>query len=416
MRFGGWAALAATTLLACSDSGPAPNPESTFVHDTTPQSDVKLGSYELIGGYDGQYRLDITADHVGVYGAKLGDWLIDRSKMTVAPGMFSGPDILGGVFRFPLERDGSLQGTWRHDDTKGGHEGGTITADTFAPTFTFTAPSFPWEGRYLTLSEPIDIPAFESAVKLHAGGTELPFSLGAVTSNGMITPDLVFLSDVTFNPWSSLAAKDLVFDIGALTDPSGNTSAPLSLPITMAVAPLDAIDFSRGRDSVYEAADDESLVTFRASDPVCETGSCLELGPYASQSCQQPGLTFASWISKTTPFSTLKVRYRILNKAAPTTSTAYALTSNFQINVPIEATATPVRASFDGSTPVTLSATTDLGMASATDWATLTIKLKTYTLNVGFQIGLVNNCPVPTDIRAAPTADTILLIGGVTGE
>lgn len=399
-------------LLACGTSSPGPSPAGAEIDSGAPGA-ARLGSYDLIGAGSAPARLDLTLGAAVIWQG--GGGLYFTNKEITREGQTLTLAIADLVtYTFPLLHDGSFAGTFVVGPSNGTTTTGTITPDTTAPVASVSASPFPWRGAALHLSEPIDPSFLLKGLVVHHGPDLVPLA---------DTPSLVpaslsafageYTSDVTAVPkrWAALVGSSVDVSTSGLADPAGNVGAPSTSTVAFAAVPSrGALDFADGAASFVVAGQAGGAV-FLDDASVCETGHCLELGPY-SAGCGFAGVQLTAWLTSLASHSNVHVRYRILSDTTDATVSPQVMTKPITFQVAAEGGAISAL-SFE-ATPLPLSATTDLGFSRATAWQTATLALPVPTANIGIEISAGRTCADSPAKAPATEAVSAFLVGAIT--
>jgi len=304
---------------------------------------------------------------------------------------------------------------------------GTIANDVTAPETRTTVVSssgppnalLPWDSITAQIAEPIadDSNRKSFSVSPLPNGAAATFQSSGEESDGVAgtTTFHGYLSD-----WTGVGGTQATLSVGAVLDPSGNASAPLTAPISFfdvgaaraaftfggGVAPMSSWD-TTGNSIGFLGGD--------SPDATCESGACAKIGPIDGQRCTPFPFGLAGILAGS-KISTLHVRYRILVGPSANATGGPQLVSQPQL-VAIQ-TASP------GGAPVSTTfgfATTDLktispvlGMSQGTDWTTFDVPLNAPATTVGFAVrfGDSNFCGGPLFNSDA----ALVLIDSVTAD
>ena len=237
-----------------------------------------------------------------------------------------------------------------------------------APSLAIGEGLLPWEALGVTFAEPIAKgDAAAHLTILDAAGTVAPFSF-------LLTPD-VASGAVTGRAYAANWDGD-----GALTlhvapgyvDAAGNAGDGFDQAIS-----LLAIPKANGAMKSFDGGDAPvswgAVKKLGASDGVCETSSCVVIGPFSNAHCGVPAMGFAVRLASTpSPATKVRVRYRALYGAAGANGTGGLVPLSVQVARP-------------GAPPIVHELTKapsayDLGAAAgdfslATPWTTLEVAL-----------------------------------------
>jgi hypothetical protein len=213
---------------------------------------------------------------------------------------------------------------------------GMISADATVPLVKLAlggsggpkAASLPWDDFAVRLSEGVDVDALLSALSISKNGGALDAKKTAAPVGwpGAITTHVLLTSWDVGNGALDVATKG-----GVIADPSGNFALPFTVSVpVLAVPPAQAVHTFDG-DVVFVTP--WGLTTFPGSkpgtDPTCEIGGCVQLGPIDVGYCATDEAGFAGRLAVDGK-TQIAVRYRIFTASMNVTlpPLAIALTTH----------------------------------------------------------------------------------------
>jgi hypothetical protein len=395
-------------------------------------------------------RLDLRANASGGYDAVLtprwGDPSAYTVMVTTSTVALSGgsANVVGGGMNdtwsaITLARadDGGLRGDFTASGDEEVTEGdevlssnaagtGTLARDATAPATRTIAISssegpstlLPWDPIRVRVAEPVDAAQLMQALSLSAlqtpvharwtteGGASNADWAGAVQAKGLLTT------------WDS-ALGPATLSIGPLTDRVGNASSASTTPVAIMglvqTAPPQSFDTDVTTVGSWGTPAPAFLGAKSGSDPSCEKGGCVELGPFPNSVCGAPGIGLAGVF--TAPGATnVVVRYRVL--VAPGNGPPDMPPETVDAALAVDAASPGVDAKTTQATPqigdFTKLAAPILGMSWATAWTTLQAPIPGAGPLVGFTVragGYVTNGPCGGP--APPPVTTVVLVDSV---
>jgi hypothetical protein len=360
-------------------------------------------------------RLVLTGEAT-VRGAQSGTYLTDRwASLTLHR---RGDGSLDGTFDGAGNESVSMGDVADSFAIEGG---GTLAADKTSPELRLEA--FPAHGPSDRLLpwDPVLVRASEGVMGF-AGGlqatgvawSDIPVPSGDWTGN--------VLARGTFSSWDASGSVQIA-RIGALTDPVGNAvPSPLAaIELVPLAAPALAYDFDEDiPSSVARWGSVSFLGGGGPTDPACEQGGCVKLGPVKSTECSPHRVGIAGRL-RASGASQVRVRYRVLfgkNEMSPGEK-PFAWGPAFGVDVVAPGGAATSMQPTLGDDALSALTTPVLGMEWGTDWQTLSIPIEPpventsergFVVYAGPQSGSYCNMPMPTP------SDVLVLVDSITFE